>query len=319
MLFRKKEESKIDELSQRLLDEIEIIKREVMDEESQLPKTELMEKVEGLQIEISKWGKSQLKANTVAKADRDILKKQIQELLGKLQPQQSEPEGKLDVGIIKDLLPIADGLEAGIRAGQKLHLANPSAEIGHTNSWLEGMGIVHNRVLELLNKWNVRQMNIVGETFDPHSHIAVGVEHTSEVPENTIVEEQQKGYLLGNEVIRYAEVIVAKEGQSISDAEPQPETTSQAELGLERSIGAESEVEPIPISEKVETPFVAPVKEEFELESPQAEDKSAQAPIRPRRRRRWKDDFKDLCCSIIILAIDSWRKDSNGVSEDEDL
>ena len=292
MLFRKKKESKRDELSQRLLDEIEIINREILDlkdaEESRIDhlKTELMEKVESLRLEINKSGKSQLRANTVAEADRDILKKQIQELLATLQRQKSELEGKLDVGIIKDLLPIADGLEEGIRAGQKLPLVNSSVEIGHINSWLEGMRIVHNRLLEFLNKWNVRQMKVVGETFDPHSHIAVGVEHTSSVPENTIVEEQQKGYLLGNEVIRYAEVIVAKEGEAF---------------------------------EKVATPFVASVKQEVELKSAQPEDKSAQAPIRPRRRRRWKDDLKDLCCSIIILAIDSWRKDGKGVSEDEDL
>lgn len=292
MLFRKKKESKRDELSQRLLDEIEIINREILDlkdaEESRIDhlKTELMEKVESLRLEINKSGKSQLRANTVAEADRDILKKQIQELLATLQRQKSELEGKLDVGIVKDLLPIADGLEEGIRAGQKLPLVNSSVEIGHINSWLEGMRIVHNRLLEFFNKWNVRQMKVVGETFDPHSHIAVGVEHTSSVPENTIVEEQQKGYLLGNEVIRYAEVIVAKEGEAF---------------------------------EKVATPFVASVKQEVELKSAQPEDKSAQAPIRPRRRRRWKDDLKDLCCSIIILAIDSWRKDGKGVSEDEDL
>jgi molecular chaperone GrpE (heat shock protein) len=250
-------------------------------------------------------GKSQLKANTVAEADRDILKKQGQELLAKLQ--KSEPEGKLDVGIIKDLLPIADGLEEGIRAGQKLQLVNSSVEIGHINSWLEGMRIVHNRVLELLKKWNVRQMKVVGETFDPHSHIAVGVEHTSEVPENTIVEEQQKGYLLGNEVIRYAEVIVAKEV-------------------------AESEMEPISI-EKVAIPFVASVKEELEPKIAQMEDKSALArqeitphapirpasaetdalqTIRPSKQRRRKDDFIDLCFSIIILAIDFWKKGIKG-------
>ena len=292
MLFRKKKESKRDELSQRLLDEIEVINREILDlkdaEESRIDhlKIELMEKVESLRLEINKSGKSQLRANTVAEADRDILKKQIQELLATLQRQKSELESKLDVGIIKDLLPIADGLEEGIRAGQKLQLVKSSVEIGHINSWLEGMRIVHNRLLEFFNKWNVRQMKVVGETFDPHSHIAVGVEHTSSVPENTIVEEQQKGYLLGNEVIRYAEVIVAKEGEAF---------------------------------EKVATPFVAAVEEEVEPKSAQPEDKSAQAPIRPRRRRRWKDDLKDLCCSIIILAIDSWRKDGKGVSEDENL
>ena len=282
MLFRKKKESKRDELSQRLLDEIEIINREILDlkdaEESRIDhlKTELMEKVESLRLEINKSGKSQLRANTVAEADRDILKKQIQELLATLQRQKSELEGKLDVGIVKDLLPIADGLEEGIRAGQKLQLVNSSVEIGNINSWLEGMRIVHNRLVEFFNKWNVRQMKAVGETFDPHSHIAVGVEHTSSVPENTIVEEQRKGYLLGNEVIRYAEVIVAKEGEAF---------------------------------EKVATPFVVSVKEEVEPKSAQPEDKSAQVPIRPRIRRRWKDDLKDLCCSIIILAINSWRKE----------
>ncbi|MFQ6054024.1 MAG: nucleotide exchange factor GrpE [Candidatus Bathyarchaeia archaeon] len=40
--------------------------------------------------------------------------------------------------------------------------------------------------------------------------MAVGVERISEVPENIITEEQRKGYKRGNQVIRYAEVVVAK-------------------------------------------------------------------------------------------------------------
>jgi hypothetical protein len=105
--------------------------------------------------------------------------------------------------VIGHLFSIADGLEAGIRAGETM--SNP--EMG---SWLDGIRIVHRRVIELLEKFDVHPFYSVGKPFDPSLHTAVAVEHAQEINDNIILEEQRRGYIRAGKVIRYAEVVVNK-------------------------------------------------------------------------------------------------------------
>lgn len=221
-------ESAADEFNQQLLSEIETVKQEVLNihkprEEADSFKIELLGEIDQLRSEINKLGKTHLRASAIAEADRDILKENSQQLLTLVQCQDEGETPKFDPTlIVKDLLPIADGLEEGIKAGENLKIPRGSFPIDTgINGWIDGVRIVCRRVLDLLKKWDVRQMEAIGETFNPHLHIAVGVEHTSEFPENTIIAEQRKGYLLGNEVIRYAEVIVAK-AEKTEAAEEKP-------------------------------------------------------------------------------------------------
>jgi len=214
-------ESAVDEFNQQLLSEIESVKQEILnlrepEEDVGVLKAELLGGIDNLRNDINKLGKTYLRGSTVAEADRDILKKNSQQLLAIVQRQEVDETPKWEPSlIIKDLLPIADGLEEGIKAGGNLKIPKGSFQIDTgITGWLDGMRIVYGRVLELLKKWDVRQMASIGEIFDPHLHVAVEVAHTSECPENTIVAEQRKGYLLGNEVLRYAEVIVAKAGKT---------------------------------------------------------------------------------------------------------
>jgi len=161
-------------------------------------------------------GRTQLRAQAVAESALEEIRKTVEGLKASFDRMGEAPSN----GLTKDLLVVADGLEEAIRAGEEMmkakHLegtaengpSGPSP--GSENGWIEGIRIIHRRVCQMLEKEGIRPIPAVGEIFDPQLHIAVGVERTSEVPENTIIEEQRKGYRRGNKVIRYAEVAVAK-------------------------------------------------------------------------------------------------------------
>ena len=59
-------------------------------------------------------------------------------------------------------------------------------------------------------KISERPIESVGQPFVPHLHQAVDTIYTEEVAENTILEEQRRGYVRGDAILRYAEVVVAK-------------------------------------------------------------------------------------------------------------
>ena len=169
--------------------------------DSQSPEDELQDAIAELQDAMRKLGRSQLRANTVAESDR----KEIKQILQQIDVPSTEPHQEA----LLELLLVVDGLEEGIRAIRQLNDEN-----GPVSAWADGFLIVYERLLSILKKWDVVPIESVGQPFVPHLHQAVDTIYTEEVAENIIVEEQRRGYLSGNEVLRYAEVVVArKEGK----------------------------------------------------------------------------------------------------------
>jgi molecular chaperone GrpE len=61
-----------------------------------------------------------------------------------------------------------------------------------------------------LTSEQVKQINVLGLPFDPRLAEAIGTRETDDVADNTVVDEVQRGYLLGEELLRPAQVIVSK-------------------------------------------------------------------------------------------------------------
>ncbi len=99
--------------------------------------------------------------------------------------------------LIKELLPVIDNLE---RAKQ--------AE-GTADSLLAGVDLVYKQFLSVLEKQGLCQIEACGKEFDPNFHHAI-MQVECEEDENTVVEELQKGYRLGDRVLRASMVKVAK-------------------------------------------------------------------------------------------------------------
>ena len=158
---------------------------------------EFQDAIAELKDAMRKLGRNQLRTNTVLQSDRNEIKQILQQII----VSSGEPQKEM----LMELLLVVDGLEEGIHAIRQLSDEN---RLGFALA--EGFLIVHERLLSILKKWDVTPIESVGQPFVPHLHQAVDTVYAAEVPENAIVEEQRRGYLRGNEVLRYAEVVVAR-------------------------------------------------------------------------------------------------------------
>ncbi len=78
-------------------------------------------------------------------------------------------------------------------------------------AWLKGLDLLRERLLEHFAQEGILPMETLGRAFDPHLHLAFEtVQPDPHHPAGTIVREARPGYLLGDTVLRYAEVVVAK-------------------------------------------------------------------------------------------------------------
>jgi len=103
--------------------------------------------------------------------------------------------------LIKQLLPILDDFERGLTA---------SRETKSYEQLIGGVESVLRKTSDILAQQGVEPIPSVGQKFDPDLHEAVTVIEDSDQPDETIVQELQKGYTLYGRVIRPSLVTVAK-------------------------------------------------------------------------------------------------------------
>lgn len=117
---------------------------------------------------------------------------------------------------VKELLPVADSLEKAVESTEGKE--NDGELVA---SIREGVDMTLNLFMNSLGKFNVEQLNPVGEPFDPQQHEAMSMVPSPDAEPNSIVAVVQKGYLLNGRVVRPAMVVVAK-------AEDAPKIDEQA-------------------------------------------------------------------------------------------
>ena len=105
-------------------------------------------------------------------------------------------------GIILELLNILDDLERTVGLAESKHDDLPV--------FLKGVEMILAHLYEMLKEYGVRPIEAQGKIFDPHVHEAMMQTENKDLPEHTILEELQKGYLLNERVIRTAKVKVSK-------------------------------------------------------------------------------------------------------------
>lgn len=110
------------------------------------------------------------------------------------------------------ILGVVDTLEralehAGVAAGPD---AGAGAAISGGAAITEGIRLAHRQVLDVLRTMGVRPMETAGRPFDPRVHEAVEAVPAAGAAAGTVVGEVQRGYLLGDEVLRPARVRVAQ-------------------------------------------------------------------------------------------------------------
>jgi molecular chaperone GrpE len=109
--------------------------------------------------------------------------------------------------LVKDLLPIIDNLELALKSS-----AATDDSVG--TSLIDGVELTRREILRVLENHQVKPIEALGAAFDPTYHEAVMREETNEHPENTVVGELQKGYLMHERLIRPSMVVVAAPKQA---------------------------------------------------------------------------------------------------------
>lgn len=172
--------------------------------------------------QLSKLGKVQFKANTLLEAQVEqtqetlaALQKTIarqDDLIAALSERQRETIQAARSDLILAMLPALDGMEAALESGRHHVEHHGGAEETRATlaAWLDGLRLVRDRMLDVLAQAEVQSIPAVGHAFDPHLHVAVGVDTSGRAPAGTIVAEDRRGYQSPSGVLRYAEVVVSR-------------------------------------------------------------------------------------------------------------
>jgi molecular chaperone GrpE len=142
---------------------------------------------------------------------------------------QRSEEGRIrelaNANLLRKLLPVLDDSERAI--------STMPEGIGKL-SWIQGILMVMRKLEVVLESEGVELIEAEGETFDPHYHEAVTHEEMPGYEEGQIIGEVQRGYVLGDRVLRPALVRVAKappvlpqEGQEESQEEGETEEAEE--------------------------------------------------------------------------------------------
>jgi molecular chaperone GrpE len=104
--------------------------------------------------------------------------------------------------LAKELLPAVDNLDRALEAAQQ------DSDNGHS-TLVSGIKLVHADVIAALARNGIERFEPKGEPFDPQRHEAIAQQPVDGAESGTIVEVYQRGYVLGDFVIRPARVVVA--------------------------------------------------------------------------------------------------------------
>lgn len=146
---------------------------------------------------------------TTAEAERDDYLDQLRRLAAefdnykkRVAREHAEMRERANERLLADLLPVYDDLERALEA---------FGDGREGDAIADGVALVQRSLWGVLEREGVSVIDPVGEAFDPHRHEAL-LSQPSDQPEGTVLEVVQRGYGLGDRVLRPARVIVAGGG-----------------------------------------------------------------------------------------------------------
>jgi molecular chaperone GrpE len=102
--------------------------------------------------------------------------------------------------VISQLLPVLDNFERALQTG---------GEGAESGSFAKGVDMIYRQLNQVLEAEGLKQMEVIGQQFDPELHQAIMQVASEDQDEGTVVEVIQPGYKLKDKVIRPAMVKVS--------------------------------------------------------------------------------------------------------------
>lgn len=119
----------------------------------------------------------------------------------RLERERADAVAYANENIIRQMLPIVDNLERALQHGET---------DANNKSLLEGVSITLKGFKDTLARFGCASFEATGKAFDPNLHEAVMQQEAREHPENTVIQELQKGYTLHERLLRPATVVISK-------------------------------------------------------------------------------------------------------------
>ncbi len=164
--------------------------------------------------EVQKTGEEVIDEMEALRLENENLKKEIEEYKDKLLRRVAEFENykkRLEADfsnavkyanekLLLELLPIVDDLERSLESGQ---------EKPDFNSFYQGIKMIYNKLMKVLESHGVKPFESVGKQFDVYYHDALLRIPRDDVPPDTVIDEVERGYMYYDKVLRHAKVIVS--------------------------------------------------------------------------------------------------------------
>lgn len=193
--------SKKEDLNQNNMSEIEneeiITEPQAGDEELEVLEPAIEEISEESRIaELEKKLEEEKKSYLLLMADFDNFRKRTRNEISEIIKNAGEK-------IFRDLLPIIDDFERGIKA--------TSCDDENSQAVKDGMVLIYNKLIKFLEQNGVKEFNPEENEFDADKHEAISmIPAPSEDLKGKILDTVQKGYMINDKVLRYAKVVVAQ-------------------------------------------------------------------------------------------------------------
>lgn len=119
--------------------------------------------------------------------------------------------------LIEELLPVIDHMDLAMKA---------AVDHEAPDAFVEGFRLVQDQLLGTLARFGLSVQQTEECAFDPNLHEAIAHIPSASVEENHVATETRRGYMLGDQLLRPAQVVVSSgPGDDAADAESDPETT----------------------------------------------------------------------------------------------
>ncbi len=166
--------------------------------------------------EIRATGNSEKELETIKKQleeerDRCLrLNAEFENLRKRTQKEKDEFVKYANEKLIIELIDIMESFERGLENAK---------ETGNNDKLVKGMELIYKQLKNVLEKNGLVPIKALGEKFDPYKHEAMMQTPSDDSPEDIVLEEFSRGYMLSNKVIRYSKVRVSKKKDTDNENE----------------------------------------------------------------------------------------------------
>lgn len=158
---------------------------------------------EPVMVEISEAEIDKLRREVADYKDRNIrLCAEFDNARKRMEKDKSEFVKYANEKVMSDFLEVLDNLERTVVVAQSKHQ--------DYDAFLKGIEMVMAALNKMLQRNGLKPIEAKGKKFDPHCHEILTMEETDSVEEGIVLEELQKGYYLGERVLRTVKVKLAK-------------------------------------------------------------------------------------------------------------